>query len=102
MNIMIISDDHGIAGFAKAYKDALKTYGTIDALIHAGDTERDGHKEQRLEFFNNGKIEEYADYDIHYNRVEVEGQHPILVAEECRLFEEGAERRTFEQPFQCV
>lgn len=40
MNIMIISDDHGIAGFAKAYKDALKTYGTIDALIHAGDTER--------------------------------------------------------------
>lgn len=40
MNIMIISDDHGRDTFVQAFSDAKEKYGDIDAVIHAGDTER--------------------------------------------------------------
>lgn len=40
MNVMIISDDHGVDVFAKAYKHALGKYKVIDAVIHAGDSEQ--------------------------------------------------------------
>lgn len=39
MNIMVVSDDHGITGFEEAYRLLRKKVGTIDALLHAGDVE---------------------------------------------------------------
>ena len=40
MNIMVVSDDHGLKGFKEAYEEACNKYGSIEAVIHAGDTER--------------------------------------------------------------
>ena len=37
---MVVSDDHGRDTFEQAYADAVKRYGTVDALFHAGDTGR--------------------------------------------------------------
>lgn len=39
MNILIVSDDHGLPGFEKAFNKAQKEYGTIDMVLHGGDTE---------------------------------------------------------------
>lgn len=41
MNIMILSDDHGVQGFEKAFLRAKRKYGSIDAIFHAGDSERE-------------------------------------------------------------
>lgn len=39
MNILLVSDDHGMPGFERAYEIAKKEYGTVDMVLHAGDTE---------------------------------------------------------------
>lgn len=40
MNILIVSDDHGIPGFEKVYLQAKKKYGQIDYVFHSGDSEK--------------------------------------------------------------
>lgn len=47
MNILVVSDDHGIPGFEDAYKDAKRNYDSIDMVIHAGDTQKDDLSEYR-------------------------------------------------------
>lgn len=39
MNIMVISDDHGMPGFAEAFELMKRKTGKIDAVFHAGDTQ---------------------------------------------------------------
>lgn len=38
MNILVVSDDHGLEGFDYAYKQAKRKYGQIDLVVHAGDS----------------------------------------------------------------
>lgn len=40
MNILLVSDDHGMPAFESAYLQAVDNYGRIDAVIHAGDSEK--------------------------------------------------------------
>lgn len=47
MNILLVSDDHGMLGFEKAYNDACAKYGTIEMVLHAGDTEGNSEKYYR-------------------------------------------------------
>ena len=42
--IMAVSDDHGLEGFKEAYDKAVKLYGHIDYVLHAGDVEYHGNK----------------------------------------------------------
>ena len=41
MNILLVSDDHGFAGFETAFNNAVREYGQIHAVLHAGDTQKD-------------------------------------------------------------
>ncbi len=47
MKIMIISDDHGHDVFDVAYKEAERKYSHIDAVIHAGDTQKNDLSEYK-------------------------------------------------------
>lgn len=38
MNILVVSDDHGIEGFDFAYQQAKRKFGEIDLVLHAGDS----------------------------------------------------------------
>lgn len=40
INILLVSDDHGIPGFEKAFAKAKKLYGKIDVVIHSGDSDK--------------------------------------------------------------
>ena len=40
MNILLVSDDHGIDGFETAFEMAVQQCGHIDAVLHAGDSEQ--------------------------------------------------------------
>lgn len=39
MNILVVSDDHGMSGFSEAFALAKEKCGTVDMVLHAGDTE---------------------------------------------------------------
>lgn len=82
MNILVVSDDHGLEGFDYAYKQAKRKYGEIDLVLHAGDSLHDEeYYKQKIECDFKGVAGncDFMRCDMPLEQIIECGQHRIFV-----------------------